>query len=101
MSPGTKVRLTGKFLKNTGQQRGDEGVREFTVVECGCASCKLAGDGGTVAVDERRGTYDLPGYYTDAEKAAHPELVHRHILRVNLQPKDADGRWVQRARFEP
>jgi hypothetical protein len=30
--PGTPVRLTGKFLKNTGQQRGKEGASRWTVI---------------------------------------------------------------------
>lgn len=31
---GTKVRLTGKFLAQTGQQRGSEGMGRWTVIEC-------------------------------------------------------------------
>jgi hypothetical protein len=31
-APGTKVRLTGKFLKSTGQQRGGEGASRWTVL---------------------------------------------------------------------
>ena len=31
-APGTRVRLTGSFLKSTGQQRGREGSKVFTVI---------------------------------------------------------------------
>lgn len=99
-APGTKVRFHGRFLKSTGQQAGGEGQKVFTVVECGCAGCKDAA-WPTVAVDERRYGYDEPGYFTDEEKAAHPELKHRHIATSNLQPQDAQGRWVLRACYEP
>lgn len=98
--PGTKVRFHGRFLKSTGQQRGGEGDKVFTVVQCDCARC-TATVMPCVAVDERNVNYDTPGYYTDGEKAAHPSLMHRHIAVANLQLQDAQGRWVHRAKFEP
>jgi len=50
MKPGDAVRLTGEFLRNTGQAaRGEEGRKRWTVVACNCGLCKL---GGFVAVDE-------------------------------------------------
>ncbi len=47
--PGTTVRLTGEFLRNTGQQAGGEGHSKWIVVECGCGLC---GVGKFLAVDE-------------------------------------------------
>ena len=46
---GDRVKLTGKFLKNTGQRTGGEGQSVWTVVEC---SCKLCARGEFVAVNE-------------------------------------------------
>jgi len=64
--PGAKVRLTGTFLKNTGQQRGGEGHKVWSVAECPCDLCAHC---GLVAVDERGAT--------DPERP-------RHIARKNL-----------------
>lgn len=101
MTPGTKVRLSGRYLASTGQRTGGEGQKVFTVIECVCPRCRTEDAFGCVAVDERNAFYDQPGFYSDEEKRTHPELRHRHIARVNLQPQDAQGRWVRRARFEP
>lgn len=49
ITPGTRVRLTGTFLRNTGQMAGGEGQSRWTTVPCGCGLCK---GGGFVAVDE-------------------------------------------------
>jgi hypothetical protein len=49
--PGTRVRLTGIFLKNTGQQRGGEGSSIWTVIpdsESGFPGPQLGGDFVTV-----------------------------------------------------
>jgi len=38
--PGTVVRLTGYFLKSTGQQLGNEGLKRWKVVDnCGFPNC--------------------------------------------------------------
>ncbi len=47
--PGTRVRLTGDFLRNTGQIAGGEGLSRWTTVLCTCGLCKT---GRFVAVDE-------------------------------------------------
>lgn len=54
---GARVRLTGTFLKNTGQAVGGEGHKSWLVAECpcGCADERTAAD-GLVAVDERATT---------------------------------------------
>ena len=46
--PGTRVRLTGRFLKSTGQQAGDEGSKVWTVRACKC------GQPGSVPSEKRR-----------------------------------------------
>ncbi|HKW13091.1 MAG TPA: hypothetical protein VJS69_01255 [Candidatus Krumholzibacteria bacterium] len=46
---GTRVRLTGEFLHNTGQITGPEGLARWTVMPCDCSLCAL---GNHVAVDE-------------------------------------------------
>jgi hypothetical protein len=100
IAPGTKVRFHGRFLKSTGQQAGGEGQKVFTVVECGCTACTDTA-WPQVAVNERNVHYDEPDYFSAEEKAADPGLKHRHIAVCNLQPQDASGRWVQRAKYEP
>lgn len=47
--PGDVVRLTGEFLRNTGQQRGGEGADRFLVVEH--SNCGLCASGRFVAVN--------------------------------------------------
>lgn len=47
--PGAKVRLTGDFLRSTGQVVGGEGHSRWTVVACECGLCK---SGSFVAVNE-------------------------------------------------
>ena len=53
--PGQRVRLTGDFLRNTGQQVGGEGFSRWIVQLCPCRLCK---DGRYVATNER--SYDNP-----------------------------------------
>lgn len=69
---GARVRLTGKFLKNTGQHRGTEGTKVWTV---------LGHSGPFVIVNEEA---DI-SYFTPAELAADPSLKWRRINRANLQ----------------
>ncbi len=37
---GDKIKLTGKFLKSTGQTRGGEGQSTWLVVACACGLCQ-------------------------------------------------------------
>jgi hypothetical protein len=37
--PGRRVRLTGRFLRSTGQVTGDEGGKRWTIRECNCDLC--------------------------------------------------------------
>ena len=53
MVPGTRVRLTGTFLRSTGQLAGGEGASKWTIVACDCALCADRTPGWRfVAVDE-------------------------------------------------
>lgn len=72
---GTKVRLTGYFLKVTGQQRGSEGQKVFKVLG-------QSGDSWAI-VDEE--LYDYKDTFTPAELAADPSLKWRRIAIGNLQ----------------
>lgn len=70
--PGTKVRLTGSFLKSTGQQRGGEGASRWTV---------LGNSGAFVIVNEEADTR----WFTPEELAADPSPKWRRINRANLE----------------
>jgi hypothetical protein len=47
---GSRVRLTGKFLRSTGQYTGQEGLSRWTVMAH--PGCKMCERGQFVAVDE-------------------------------------------------
>jgi hypothetical protein len=92
---GTKVRLTGYFLKCTGQVKGGEGGKRWTVLapyacgfgpfNCGCE------DGHLVAVDEeisRIGYEDITSTRTDGKLMRHIALANLEI--VGAPPKAAD-----------
>lgn len=49
LQPGDRIKLTGKFLRNTGQVVGGEGQSTWTVVACNCSLCQA---GRFVATDE-------------------------------------------------
>lgn len=60
------VRLTGKYLRSTGQQRGQEGTKRFELQEC---TCELCASGSFVATTE-------PSY--DGE-------CFRHLAKGNIE----------------
>ena len=80
-APGTKVRLTGAFLRSTGQIAGGEGQRTWLLVECKCALCApkrpQPGIPVCVAVDELAADQDQ---YDAADRPR-----WRHVLATNLQ----------------
>jgi len=82
--PGTRVQLTGYFLKATGQQRGGEGSKKWKVVTCECGLCAR---GEFVAVDEPTSEEELRTTYADIPKAdrAKHGILWRHINKGNLQ----------------
>jgi hypothetical protein len=69
---GQKVKLTGKFLKSTGQGRGSAGLDTWTIT--GITS------NGWAITDEPTDT----SYYTAAELAEDPTLKFRRIALANL-----------------
>lgn len=79
--PGETVQLTGKFLRNTGQITGREGMSRWIVQACDCGLCRT---GSFVCTNERKSAESLRGY-TEAELAAHPSLYLRHINAGNLK----------------
>lgn len=66
-NPGTRVRLTGAFLRATGQHCGDEPRKRWVVQSCDCALCM---SGRFVALDEQ--SVDGDG--------------QRHVAIANLEP---------------
>lgn len=77
---GDKVKLTPKFLTNTGQRGSDEAKRTWKVLPCQCTS------GKTVAVDQERESAPGGGsWFTAVELAKQPCLKWRHIAVVNLK----------------
>lgn len=76
---GDRVRLTGAFLRSTGQIRGGEGHSRWIVQAH--PGCRLCAD-GFVLTDQPRST---PEDFTEAEYAADPLLKFRHINASNLE----------------
>ncbi len=76
---GERVKLTGKFLACTGQQKGDEGRKVWTVQACACSLCS---SGRFVQVNEE----GVTSLYTAEELVAQPSLRWRHIAIANLMP---------------
>lgn len=67
--PGTRVRMTRTFLRNTGQFTGTDAHAVWTVQACECGLCKV-------------GPYIL----TDQPLTnAHDDIAFRHINFCNLE----------------
>jgi hypothetical protein len=75
---GTRVRLTARFLRNTGQQRGREGVSRWVV--------QAITPNGWAQTDEPLEASYVASAFTPAELAANPGLAFRHIALANLEP---------------
>lgn len=71
---GSKVRLTGKFLRNTGQQLGGAGQSVWTVMG-------FSNGGRWVITNQPCDT----SIYTADELASDPTLAFRRIAVANLQ----------------
>lgn len=67
---GTVVRMTGEFLRNTGQYTGPEGFNRWTIQACDCGLCRV---GPFVLTDQPR------------EDPAPDENKFRHINYHNLE----------------
>jgi len=74
--PGVTVKLTGNFLISTGQRKGGEGSKRWTVLACTCGLCR---SNKHVAVNE-----PSMSIFTPEEIAKEPRIVHRHIAKENL-----------------
>lgn len=74
--PGCTVKLTGNFLISTGQRKGGEGTKRWTVLLCTCALCR---NSRHVAVNE-----PTTSIFSDEEIAKEPGIVNRHIAKENL-----------------
>lgn len=76
-TPGDTVRLTGLFLRNTGQQAGGEGQSRWTV-----QAVTTMGRSAYVLTDELRPN---DGMFTPEELAQDPTLRYRRINAANLE----------------
>ncbi len=79
-SVGDRVRLTGAFLRSTGQIAGGEGQSVWTVQPCRCGLCS---DGRFILTDQEK--HDYREIFTAEELAREPHLKFRHINASNLQ----------------
>lgn len=73
---GDRIRLTGAFLKSTGQIAGGEGQAVWTVHAC---PCRLCAEGRFVLTDQ-----PSTEEYTPEEYAREPHLRYRHINTANV-----------------
>jgi hypothetical protein len=74
-APGDHVRLTGDFLRWTGQIAGGAGQSIWTVVECPCSLCR---DGKFVATNQ-------PSVFDDDTDDGRDQHCPRHINAHNLE----------------
>lgn len=80
---GARVRLTGYFLRCTGQLTGPEGLARWQVVYCPCLACA---DGHRVAVDELTHPSEAWPDYAPRWRHLHPG----NLERIGARPKAAD-----------
>lgn len=71
---GDRVELTGKFLRNTGQHTGPEGMSTWVITG-------FTNEGRHAITDEPKSD---TSYYTAEEMAADPTLCYRRIAVENL-----------------
>jgi hypothetical protein len=76
---GDKVRLTGDFLRSTGQFAGGDGMAVWTVQACPCSLCR---EGRFILTDELR---QDDGVFTSADIRREPHLQFRHVNAANVQ----------------
>lgn len=74
---GLRVRMTGYFLRATGQHKGPDGASRWLVVACDCGLCSR---GEICAVNEP--AYDY-GQWDDIPVDQRPKW--RHIALANLE----------------
>lgn len=79
---GTKVRLTSKFLRSTGQYTGRAPQSKWTVRACECKSC---GTNRFICTDEPHDAAYVAATWAPEEVAANPEVAWRHINVANVE----------------
>lgn len=109
---GARVKLTGAFLKNTGQRTTAPGERDaWSRVECACSLCEglryvavdeypiedLLAARGTARAAAKETLDRLLAGYTDEEKSD-PRAYPRHFATANLMPEHPR---TPRARYYP
>ena len=72
---GDRVRLTGEFLRNTGQFTGAPGTSRWLIVDCKCDACV---HGDFVAVNEPHMCQSDPTGYEDILVEERPKWKHIH-----------------------
>lgn len=90
---GTVVRLTGAFLRSTGQIAGGEGQSRWKTVDCPCRNCSddaWSRGGALVAVNEPHSCQEDPRGYEDIPPEKRPKW--RHINAANLEAMGAPPR---------
>jgi hypothetical protein len=76
MTPGTQFKLTGKFLRDTGQHTGAAGQSIWTVVKCGCSLCH---SGTYVASNEESYSGEGQRHFALANVYTYGTLDHRNV----------------------
>jgi len=88
-TPGTRVRLTDAFLRNTGQVVGGEAFARWTVVSCPCGLCQT---GRFVAVDQPS--------TDDPDRSRHVAVANLEVIKPRPQynpfPKSAMRKFHNR-----
>ena len=79
--PGTTVRLTGIFLKNTGQHRGGEGASRWKVLPWSESGFPGPASDSFVVVNEPQD----PSYYSDITSTRSDGQFMRLINKGNLE----------------
>jgi len=79
--PGTKVRMTGIFLKNTGQHRGREGASRWTVLPWEQSGFPGAPSPDMVVVNQP----EDPSWYSDIRSTRSDGQFMRRIHKGNLE----------------
>jgi hypothetical protein len=92
---GTKVRLTGYFLKCTGQQCGPEGLARWTVIPAGESGFGVDDRAGFVFVNEPVDVETQRALWSDIKSTRADGRLMRTIAIGNLEivgapPKAAD-----------
>lgn len=81
-NPGDKVRLTGKYLRNTGQYKGSEGMARWIVQACKAATpCRMCAGGVYILTNEPADTAGL----TAEDLVQAPCARWRRINAANLE----------------